>query len=105
MWWADGLHFFPTASSGPTPELLSILPFQFPTTFVFEEQATFIQQLCTNHPALLRDQKIIADAVFNDNMDILLTTDRNLAHQVRQVGKVKFLLPKELWENLTKSTS
>ena len=84
---------------------LTIFPFQFPAKFVSEEQATFIQELYTKHPALLRDQKIIADAAFNDNMDILLTTDKDLAYQVRQVGKVKFLLPKELWEDLTKSNS
>ncbi len=84
---------------------LTIFPFQFPAKFISKEQATFIQQLCTKHPALRKDQKIIADAAFNDSIDVLLTTDKDLARQVCQVGKVKFLLPKELWENLTKSNT
>ena len=68
-----------------------------------KEQVVFIQQLCTKHPGLLRDEKIIADAGFGDNIDVLLTADKKLAHQVRQVGMVKFQLPKELWGDLTKS--
>lgn len=84
---------------------LTIFPFHFPAKFISKEQATCIQKLCAKHPALLRDQKIIADAAFNDRMDILLTTDKDLAHQVCQVGNVKFLLPKELWEDLTKSNT
>ncbi|MDP2931216.1 MAG: hypothetical protein Q8O05_01805 [Chloroflexota bacterium] len=92
-----GLHY--------TEFNLTIFPFHFPAKFLSEEQKAFIQQLCTRHPALLRDQKIIADAAFNDNIDVLLTTDKKLAHQVRRVGKVKFLLPKELYEDLTKLNS
>jgi hypothetical protein len=82
---------------------LTIFPFHFPAKFVSLEQTVFIQQLCTEHPGLLKDEKIIADAGFDDNIDVLLTTDKKLAHQVGHVGKVKFLLPKELWEDLTKS--
>jgi hypothetical protein len=82
---------------------LTIFPFHFPAKFLSEEQAVFIHQLCMEHPGLLKDEKIIADAGFGDNIDVLLTTDENLAHQVGSVGKVKFLLPKELWEDLTKS--
>ncbi|MFH0846947.1 MAG: hypothetical protein V1894_02670 [Chloroflexota bacterium] len=81
---------------------LTVFPFHFPATFISKEQANFIDQLCTKHPKLLRDQKIIADAGFNDNIDVLLTTDKKLANQVRQVDHVKFQLPKELWEDLTK---
>lgn len=82
---------------------LTPFPFYFPATFISKEQSIFIQQLCTKHPALLKDQKIIADAAFNDSISFLLTTDKDLAHQVCKIGKVKFLLPKELWEYLTKS--
>ena len=82
---------------------LTIFPFRFPARFISKEQSTFMQQLCAKHPALLKDRKIIADAAFNDRIDILLTTDKEMAHQVRQVGKVKFLLPKEFWGYLNKS--
>ena len=81
---------------------LTIFPFHFPAQFISDEQATVIQQLCTEHPSLIRDQKIIADAAFDSFIDVLLTTDKNLAHQVCKIGSVKFLLPKELWVDLTK---
>ena len=76
---------------------LSIFPLHFPVTFISDEQAAFIEQICKEHPGLTRDQKIIADAVFNDNIDVLLTTDRKLARQVHRVGKVKIMLPEDLW--------
>ena len=78
---------------------LTIFPFHFPATFVTEEQAALVDELCKEHPALFKDNKIIADAAFNDNIDVLLTTDKDLAHQVCQLGKVKFMLPKELWDS------
>ena len=43
------------------------------------------------------DRKILADSAFNKDMDILLTTDRDLA-ELKQFGTVKIMLPKELWE-------
>ena len=79
---------------------LTVFPFRFPATFISEEQATLIEQLCKNHPALSKDRKIIADGAFNEKIDVLLTTDTDLAHQVRKLGKVKFMLPKELWESI-----
>lgn len=78
---------------------LTIFPFHFPAKFISEEQSALIEQLCKEHPALSRDRKIIADAAFNENIDILLTADKKLAHQVCQLGKVKFMLPKELWDS------
>ena len=78
---------------------ISIFPFYFPVTFISEEQSALIDKLCKDHPALSRDKKIIADAAFNEYIDVLLTTDKNLAHQVCQLGKVKFMLPKELWDS------
>ncbi len=74
-------------------------PIVFPVVFMTEEQSALIKQLRTAHPKLGRDAKIMADAAFNNNMDVLLTTDRKLAHQVCQLGKVKFMLPKELWDS------
>lgn len=84
---------------------LTIFPFNFPARFISDEQEQYVRDLCTQHPALSRDQKVIADAAFSNSMDYLLTADRNLAHQVGQVGKVKFVLPKELYERLTKSNA
>jgi len=78
---------------------LTIFPFRFPATFITKEQSVLIKQLCTAHPALGKDRKIIADAAFNKNIDVLLTTDKDLARQVCQLGKVKFMLPKELWDS------
>lgn len=78
---------------------VTIFPFYFPAKFISKEQSVLIEQLCREHPALSRDRKIIADAAFNENIDILLTTDRDLAHQVCQLGQVKFMLPKELWDS------
>lgn len=77
---------------------VTIFPFRFPARFISKEQSATLNGLCTEHPALSRDRKIIADAAFNKNIDVLLTTDKNLAHQVKQLGKVKFMLPKELWD-------
>lgn len=75
---------------------LTIFPFTFPATYITEEQSALIEKICEEHPALVRDQKIIADAGFNDKIDVLLTTDKKLARQVQQVGKVKYMLPCEL---------
>lgn len=78
---------------------VTIFPFHFPAKFITEEQAVLIDKLCEEHPALARDRKIIADAAFSEEIDVLLTTDKDLAHQVCQLGKVKFMLPKELWDS------
>ena len=79
---------------------ITYFPFYFPAKFLTKEQSVLIKQLCKEHPALSKDRKIIADAGFNENIDVLLTTDKDLAHQVRQLGKVKFMLPKELWDSI-----
>ena len=52
---------------------LTIFPFTFPATFITQEQSAFVDKICKKHPALVRDQKIIADAGFNDKMDVLLS--------------------------------
>ncbi len=79
---------------------LTVFPFRFPAKFITEEQATLIEQLCNKYPALYKDRKIIADGAFDEKIDVLLTTDKDLAHQVCQLGKVKFMLPKELWDSM-----
>ena len=78
---------------------LTRFPFSFPGTFASKEQVDLIDSICIRHPKLERDWKIIGDAAFNDKIDILLTTDKKLAHQVAKIGKVSFMLPKELWEH------
>ena len=77
----------------------TVFPWCFPVTFLSKDQSALLDKLCKEHPALSRDEKIMADAAFNKNIDVLLTTDKDLAHQVCQLGKVKFMLPKELWDS------
>lgn len=77
---------------------MSIFPFSFPARFLSTEQKNNIRQLCVEHPSLEKDQKILADAAFNENIDVLLTTDDDLPRKVPQIGKVKVMRPKQLWE-------
>jgi len=76
---------------------VTIFPFSFPARFVSQVQKANIQQLCVEHPKLAPDEKILADSAFGDNMDILLTTDRDLV-KLQQLGTVKIMLPEELWK-------
>lgn len=76
---------------------MTIFPFRFPARFLSPAQKGTVKQLCVQHPNLRRDKKILADSAFNKDMDVLLTTDRDLA-AVRQLGRVKVMLPKELWD-------
>lgn len=76
---------------------MTIFSFRFPARFLSPAQKAKIQQLCTGHPNLIPDEKILADSAFNEGMDVLLTTDRHLA-KLQQLGTVKIMLPKELWE-------
>ena len=76
---------------------MTIFPFSFPARFLSQAQKAEIQRLCVEHPKLGRDKKILADSAFNEDMDVLLTSDRGLA-KLQQLGTVKIMLPKELWE-------
>ena len=77
---------------------MTIFPFRFPAKFISEAQETEIQQLCLTYSALERDKKILADSAFNESIDVLLTTDRDLALKAPQFSKVKAMLPKQLWD-------
>ena len=77
---------------------MTILPFSLPARFLSEEQKVEIQGICSQYPSLIRDQKILADAAFGEGIDILLTTDRELAHKVPLLGRLKVMLPRDLWE-------
>jgi hypothetical protein len=76
---------------------MTIFPFHFPAQLLSEEQKAEIERLCQKYPALEKDKKILADSAFNETIDVLLTTDRDLS-KVRQLGKIKVMLPKELWD-------
>ena len=78
---------------------MTIFPFSFPARFLSEEQKEKIQSICSQYPSLVRDQKILADATFNESIDVLLTTDRELVHKVLKLGRVKIMLPGQLWES------
>ncbi len=80
---------------------LTIFPFTFPATFITQEQSDFIDGICKKYPKLEKDRKIIAGSAFNNKINVLLTTDKKLAHQVRKIGEVSFMLPEELWNCYT----
>jgi len=46
---------------------------------------------------LTPDEKILADAAFNERVDILLTTDRKLARKFPLLRGVRVMLPCDLW--------
>jgi len=77
---------------------MTIFPFSFPARLLSKEQKDEIQGICSQYPSLIRDQKILADAAFGEGIDVLLTTDRELAHKVRLLGRLKVMLPRDLWE-------
>jgi hypothetical protein len=76
---------------------MTISPFSFPARFLSKEQKDEIQKTCSQYPSLVRDQKILADAAFNERIDILLTTDRKLARKVHLLRGIKVMLPADLW--------
>lgn len=76
---------------------LFFFPLTFPLFFPTPEQIQNIETICKKHPKLEDDKKIIADACFNENIDILLTVDKDLSGQ-EKIGKVKIMLPKQLWD-------
>lgn len=77
---------------------LTIFPFSFPARFLSKEQKVEIQGICSQYPSLIRDQKILADAAFGEGIDVLLTTDRELAYKIPLLGQLKVMLPLDLWE-------
>lgn len=55
----------------------SIFPkWKFPTNFLTDEEKGILTSLVRNNPSLVKDEKILADATFYKNIDVLLTTDR-----------------------------
>lgn len=76
---------------------MTIFPFSFRARFLSPAQKAKIRRLCIEHPNLRPDKKILADSAFDTDMDVLLTTDRGLA-ELQQLGTVRIMLPKELWQ-------
>jgi len=77
---------------------VTIFPFSLPARFLSKEQKDEIQGICSQYTSLVRDQKILADAAFGEGIDVLLTTDRELTHKVPLIGRLKVMLPRDLWE-------
>ena len=80
---------------------LTIYPFAYPATYISKIRAAKVGDFVRFHPGLKKDRKMIADAAFNNEIDVFLTTDKRLAHQVQGIGKVKFMLPEELCKLLS----
>ena len=74
-------------------------PLRFPLGFMSKQQEEIIEEVHNKRPALRSDLNIIKDAAFIKEIDVLLTTDKDLAG-LRMIGKVRFLRPKELWESI-----
>ena len=79
--------------------------FTFPAHFLSPEEEEFCEELERKFPCLEDDMKIIADGIFNRDIDILLSTDphiyRDLAKFVLDKNiRVKIFNPKECFDYL-----
>ncbi|MGB5932995.1 MAG: hypothetical protein WBH57_08005 [Anaerolineae bacterium] len=97
----DQLHF--------TSYNISVFPLHFPVAFLTEEEKRTLKEIFQDIPSFKKDEKIFADAVFNSQIEVLLTTDRqHLANdtfrsRIQRKGldeKIKVCTPKELFEHL-----
>lgn len=59
-----------------------------------------LNKVCKSNPELRKDKKIIADLAFCKEIDILLTTDRNLADI--NIPTLEIFTPKRLFKYLSK---
>ena len=92
----------------------TILPFVLPATFVASKEKEILKQLFEGFPKeFKRDEKIFADAVFSQQVELLLTADRKhlandrFRNRLESVGldkKIKVFTPKELFEHLKDMT-
>jgi len=92
----------------------TIFPLRFPATFLTSEEKETLKQIFEDLPKeFKKDEKIFADAVFNQQIELLLTADReHLANDrfrncLESVGldkKIKVFTPKELFEYLKNMT-
>ena len=92
----------------------TIFPFVFPATFLVSKEKETLKQLFEALPkGFKKDGKIFADAVFNQQVELLLTVDRKhlaidrFRDRLESVGfakKIKVFTPKELFEYLKNMT-
>jgi predicted nucleic acid-binding protein len=92
----------------------TVFPFVLPATLFSSGEKETTEQLFEGLPNEFRkDEKILADAVFNQQIEILLTADRKhlandrFRNRLESVGldkKIKVLTPKELFEYLKNMT-
>ena len=92
----------------------TIFPFVLPATFVASEEKETLKQLFEGLPKEFeKDEKIFADAVFNQQIELLLTADRKhlandrFRNRLESLGldkKIKVFTPKELFEYLKNMT-
>lgn len=98
-----------------TPNHKTVFPIvlsdEHPATFLSEEEKKTLEELYGDIPSFRKDEKIFADAVFNSQIGVLLTTDEEhlandrLRNRLMNKGldkKVKVFTPKEFFEYLQK---
>jgi hypothetical protein len=87
----------------------SVFPLYFPVTFLTEEEKKTLKEVFQDIPSFKKDERIFADALFNSQIEVLLTNDReHLANdtfrsRIQRKGldkKIKVCTPKELLEHL-----
>lgn len=87
----------------------TIFPFKFPATFLTGQEKKMLEELFEDIPSFKKDEKIFADAVFNSQVEVLLTTDREhllkekFQTRVQMKGldkKIKIFSPKQFFEYL-----
>ena len=93
-----------------TPYNKTVFPFSFPATFLTDEEGETLKELYGWLPASFeKDRGIFADAVFNPQIEVLLTADRdhlandrfrNLLQGKGLDKSIKVFTPKELFEYL-----
>ncbi len=97
-----------------TPHNKTMFPFVFPATFFIEGEKETMERLYRGIPSFSKDERIFVDAVFNSQIEVLLTTDRaHLANDVFRTRlknggldtKIKVFTPRECFDYLQKEES
>jgi predicted nucleic acid-binding protein len=87
----------------------TIFPFTFPATFLTDNEKPMLRELEKKIKGFKKDAKIFLDAVSNEKIEILLTTDRKhlacvkLNEYIYTEGldkKIRIFTPKEFYEYL-----
>ncbi len=88
----------------------SIFPFAFPVTFITDIETSMLQELESEiSKGFNKDEKVFLDALSNEDIDVLLTTDRDdlanekLSEYITKNGltlDIKIFTPKDFYEYL-----